>query len=103
MGGRRPASRWCLAPPPTPSAGAAVVHVGAPPDETAAACAAVGRGGVAQRPFVLLAQPSLFDPTRLPAGRAAHTAWAYCHVPNGATDDMTAAVEAQIERFAPGF
>jgi phytoene dehydrogenase-like protein len=52
-------------------------------------------------PFVLLAQPSLFDPTRAPAGK--HTAWAYCHVPNGWAGDMTDAIEAQIERFAPGF
>ena len=50
---------------------------------------------------MLLAQPSLFDPSRAPAGK--HTAWAYCHVPNGSTLDMTAAIEAQIERFAPGF
>jgi phytoene dehydrogenase-like protein len=50
---------------------------------------------------VLVAQPSLFDPTRAPAG--SHTAWAYCHVPNGSTTDMSAAIEAQIERFAPGF
>ena len=53
------------------------------------------------RPFVLLVQPSLFDPTRAPAGK--HTAWAYCHVPNGSTADMTEAIEAQVERFAPGF
>ena len=52
-------------------------------------------------PFVLLAQPSLFDPTRAPAGK--HTAWAYCHVPNGSTADMTDAIESQVERFAPGF
>ena len=52
-------------------------------------------------PFVLLAQPSLFDATRAPAGK--HTGWAYCHVPNGSTEDMTQAIEAQIERFAPGF
>src|SRR6185312_11986464 len=52
-------------------------------------------------PFVLLAQPSLWDDTRAPAGR--HTAWAYCHVPNGSTRDMTEAIEAQVERFAPGF
>jgi phytoene dehydrogenase-like protein len=50
---------------------------------------------------VLLAQPSLFDSTRAPAGR--HTAWAYCHVPNGSTVDMTERVESQVERFAPGF
>jgi len=54
-----------------------------------------------RKPFVLLAQPSLFDPMRAPAGR--HTAWAYCHIPNGSTIDMTEAIEAQIERFAPGF
>lgn len=53
------------------------------------------------KPFVLLAQPSLFDPSRAPAGR--HTAWAYCHVPNGSTKDMTESIEAQVERFAPGF
>jgi phytoene dehydrogenase-like protein len=53
------------------------------------------------RPFVLLAQPSLFDETRAPRGK--HTAWAYCHVPNGSTLDMTAAIEDQVERFAPGF
>jgi phytoene dehydrogenase-like protein len=50
---------------------------------------------------VLLAQQSLFDPTRAPAGK--HTAWAYCHVPNGSRVNMTAAIEAQVERFAPGF
>jgi len=53
------------------------------------------------RPFVILVQPSLFDPTRAPAGK--HTAWAYCHVPNASTQDMTAAIEQQVERFAPGF
>jgi phytoene dehydrogenase-like protein len=58
----------------------------------------------AERPFIILAQPSLFDPTRAPTGR--HTAWAYCHVPNlhGAPSrDMTEHIEAQVERFAPGF
>lgn len=59
------------------------------------------RGSVSPRPFVLLSQPSLFDDTRAPPGR--HTAWAYCHVPNGYTGDLTEAVEAQVERFAPGF
>ncbi len=54
-----------------------------------------------EKPFVLLAQQSLFDPTRAPEGK--HTAWAYCHVPNGSTKDMTEAIELQIERFAPGF
>jgi phytoene dehydrogenase-like protein len=53
------------------------------------------------RPFVLLTQLSLFDASRAPAGK--HTAWAYCHVPNGSTSDMTAAIENQVERFAPGF
>ncbi len=53
------------------------------------------------RPFVLLAQASVVDPSRAPAG--AHTGWAYCHVPNGSTVDMTAAIESQVERFAPGF
>ncbi|MCB0051112.1 MAG: NAD(P)/FAD-dependent oxidoreductase, partial [Caldilinea sp.] len=55
----------------------------------------------AARPFVLLAQQSLFDATRAPAGK--QTAWAYCHVPNGSTVDMTDAIERQVERFAPGF
>jgi phytoene dehydrogenase-like protein len=53
------------------------------------------------RPYVLFAQPSLFDPSRAPAGK--HTAWGYCHVPNGYSGDMTAAIESQVERFAPGF
>ena len=54
-----------------------------------------------EKPFVLLAQPSVFDASRAPAGK--HTAWAYCHVPNGSYKDMTAAIENQVERFAPGF
>jgi phytoene dehydrogenase-like protein len=56
---------------------------------------------VTARPFVLLVQPSLFDPLRAPAGR--QTAWAYCHVPHGSVADMLPAIERQIERFAPGF
>jgi phytoene dehydrogenase-like protein len=56
---------------------------------------------VAGKPFVLVAQQSLFDDTRAPAGK--HTGWAYCHVPNGSSVDMTDAIEAQMERFAPGF
>ena len=61
----------------------------------------MARGGHPERPYVLLAQQSLFDPTRAPPGQ--HTVWAYCHVPNGSEFDMTERVEGQIERFAPGF
>ncbi|MGH3147653.1 MAG: phytoene desaturase family protein, partial [Rubrobacter sp.] len=62
---------------------------------------AVSRGEHPERPFILLAQQSLFDPTRAPEGK--HTVWAYCHVPNGSGVDMTERIESQIERFAPGF
>lgn len=80
---------------------AATVHVGGSLEEIAAAEAAPWRGEVAERPFVLLTQPSLFDPSRAPVGQ--HTAWGYCHVPPGSSEDMTARIEAQVERFAPGF
>jgi phytoene dehydrogenase-like protein len=80
---------------------AATVHLGGTLDEIAASERAPWEGRHAERPFVLLAQQSLFDPTRAPAGQ--HAAWAYCHVPNGSTFDMTERIEAQIERFAPGF
>lgn len=80
---------------------AGTIHVGGTLEDIAASEAAVGRGELAERPFVLLAQQSLFDPTRAPAGK--HTAWAYCHTPNGSTVDMTDRIEAQIDRFAPGF
>jgi phytoene dehydrogenase-like protein len=80
---------------------AATVHLGGTLEEIAASEAAVARGEHPERPFVLLVQPSLFDTSRAPAGR--HTAWAYCHVPNGSTVDVRARIEAQIERFAPGF
>jgi phytoene dehydrogenase-like protein len=80
---------------------AASVHVGGGMDEIAAGEAEVWRGGHPERPFVILSQPSLFDPSRAPAG--GHTAWGYCHVPAGSPVDMTARIEAQIERFAPGF
>jgi phytoene dehydrogenase-like protein len=80
---------------------AATVHVGGSAQEIAESEHAVRHGRHAERPFVLLAQPSLFDATRAPAGK--HTAWAYCHVPNGSTVDMVEAMESQIERFAPGF
>jgi phytoene dehydrogenase-like protein len=80
---------------------AGTVHLGGTLDEISAGEAAVARGEHPERPFVLLAQQSLFDPTRAPEGK--HTVWAYCHVPNGSTFDMTERIEAQIERFAPGF
>ena len=79
----------------------ACVHLGGTLREVEAAERAVARGCHASRPFVLLAQHSGFDDTRAPAGH--HTVWAYCHVPNGSTRDMTAEIEAQVERFAPGF
>ncbi|HJQ77677.1 MAG TPA: NAD(P)/FAD-dependent oxidoreductase [Acidimicrobiia bacterium] len=80
---------------------AATVHLGGSYAEVAAAERAVARGEHPKRPFVLLAQQSLFDGTRAPKGK--HTAWGYCHVPNGSTLDMTEAIENQVERFAPGF
>jgi len=70
-------------------------------DEIADSEAQIARGTPAERPFILVGQQSLFDPLRAPAGK--HTVWAYCHIPNGSTFDMTDRVEAQIERFAPGF
>lgn len=80
---------------------AGTVHLGGTLEEIAASERAVARGQIAERPFVLLAQHTLFDSTRAPAGQ--HTAWAYCHVPNGSEEDMLVRIEAQIERFAPGF
>ena len=80
---------------------AGTVHVGGTLEEIATAERAVWNKEHPERPFGLLAQPSLFDPARAPKGK--HTVWAYCHVPNGATFDMTGRIEAQIERFAPGF
>jgi phytoene dehydrogenase-like protein len=80
---------------------AATVHLGGTASEVAAAEAAVHGGRVPELPFTLLVQPSLFDPTRAPAGR--HTAWAYCHVPNGWTGDASSAIEGVIESYAPGF
>ncbi len=82
-------------------AAAATVHLGGTLEEIAASERAPWRGATAEKPFVLLVQPSLFDSTRAPAGK--HTAWAYCHVPNGSPVDMTDRIEAQVERFAPGF
>jgi phytoene dehydrogenase-like protein len=80
---------------------AGTVHVGGTVDEVGAAERIVAEGGHAERPFVLFSQPTQFDRSRAPAG--GHIAWAYCHVPNGSTVDMTDRIEAQLERFAPGF
>jgi phytoene dehydrogenase-like protein len=80
---------------------AGTVHLGGTLEEIAAAERAAASGVLPERPFVLVAQHTLFDPTRAPPGR--HTAWAYAHVPHGFAGDATAALEAQIERFAPGF
>jgi phytoene dehydrogenase-like protein len=80
---------------------AGTVHIGNTLEEIATSEQATWNGGHPEKPFVLLAQQSLFDASRAPAGK--HTAWAYCHVPNGSTIDMTEAIEKQVERFAPGF
>jgi phytoene dehydrogenase-like protein len=80
---------------------AATVHLGGTLAEIAASEHAPLSGRVPEKPFVLLVQPTLFDPSRAPEGR--HTAWAYCHVPFGCDVDVSEAIEAQIERFAPGF
>jgi phytoene dehydrogenase-like protein len=79
----------------------ATVHVGGTIEEIATHEEAIWRGRSTGRPFVLVAQQSLFDGTRAPAGK--QTGWAYCHVPHGSTEDMTDVIERQIERFAPGF
>jgi len=80
---------------------ASTVHLGGTLDAIAAAEAAVWRGEHPERPFVLLVQQSQFDKTRAPEGK--HTGYAYCHVPGGSTIDLTDVIEAQVERFAPGF
>jgi phytoene dehydrogenase-like protein len=80
---------------------AGTVHLGGTLREIAAAEAAVARGDIPDRPYTLLAQHTLFDPSRAP--RDKHTAWAYCHVPSGSEVDMTDRIIGQIERFAPGF
>ncbi|HUK41111.1 MAG TPA: NAD(P)/FAD-dependent oxidoreductase [Candidatus Acidoferrales bacterium] len=96
---------WALSAPvpwkATSCARAATVHLGGALDEIALSERAAWRGDPASRPFVLVAQPSLFDDSRAPATK--HTLWAYCHVPHGFDFDMTERIEAQIERFAPGF
>jgi phytoene dehydrogenase-like protein len=80
---------------------AATVHIGGKMTEIAAALRAAWNGSHPERPFVLLAQPSLFDESRAPAGK--QSVWAYCHVPNGSNEDMATRIEKQVERFAPGF
>lgn len=96
---------WALSEPipwlAEPCRRSGTVHVGGSMQEIVAAEAAVFRGEHSDRPFVLLVQPSVCDPSRAPAGKG--TAWGYCHVPNGSTVDCTEAIEGQIERFAPGF
>jgi phytoene dehydrogenase-like protein len=80
---------------------AGTVHIGGSFEEIVEAERGLFGSAVSEQPFVLLSQPSLFDATRAPAG--CHTAWAYCHVPSGCGTDMTGRIEAQVERFAPGF
>jgi phytoene dehydrogenase-like protein len=96
---------WALeAPIPWRAAEArrtATLHLGGTLEEIERGREQEWAGQPADRPFVLLAQPTLFDASRAPAGK--HVAWAYCHVPNGSAADMTDRLEAQVERFAPGF
>lgn len=80
---------------------AGTVHLGGRIEEIAESERRAWEGRVSERPFVLVAQPTLFDPSRAPAGK--HVAWTYCHVPSGSVENMLPRVEAQIERFAPGF
>jgi phytoene dehydrogenase-like protein len=96
---------WALSGPVTWKAGecarAGTIHLGGTLDEIAASERSAWRGEHVEKPFVLLAQPSLFDASRAPAGK--HTLWGYCHVPNGSRFNMAEQIEKQIERFAPGF
>ena len=96
---------WALNAPVPWRAGechrAGTLHLGGSLAEIAQSERAAWEGRDSERPYVLVVQPSLFDPTRAPAGK--HTLWAYCHVPNGSTVDMRERIERQIERFAPGF
>lgn len=80
---------------------AGTIHLGNSFEEIVKGEELTSKGGHPEKPFVLLAQQSLFDSSRAPEGK--HTAWAYCHVPNGSEVDMTNAIEKQVERFAPGF
>ena len=96
---------WALSEPiPWANAEArqtACLHVGGAFEDVAESERLAWQGQHPDRPFLILAQPTVIDPSRAPEGR--HTAWAYCHVPNGSTEDMQGRIEAQIERFAPGF
>ena len=96
---------WALSQPvpwKAPECGlAGTVHLGGSLDEISESERRAWRGEVSDRPYILFVQPSLFDSTRVPAGR--HTAWGYCHVPNGYTGDMVEKIERQVERYAPGF
>jgi phytoene dehydrogenase-like protein len=96
---------WALSAPIPWSAAecrrAGTVHVGGTLEEVARAEEDAWTDTNSSKPFVLVSQPTLFDTSRAPVGR--HTAWAYCHVPNGSNVDMADRIEAQIERFAPGF
>ncbi len=96
---------WALSEPipwsQKPCRRAGTVHLGGTAPEIVDAEDMVTRGGHPERPFVILSQPTLFDPSRAPEGK--HIAWAYTHVPNGSSRDMSSVIEAQIERFAPGF
>jgi phytoene dehydrogenase-like protein len=96
---------WALdAPIPFTAPGchdAGTIHLGNTFEEIASTEQQCWDGKIVEKPFVLLAQPSLFDSSRAPTGK--HTAWAYCHVPNGSKINMTVAIEKQVERFAPGF
>jgi phytoene dehydrogenase-like protein len=80
---------------------AATVHLGGTLEEISASERSVWQGSIPERPYVILSQPTLFDSSRAPSGK--HTVWAYCHVPHGSNEDMTALIEAQVERYAPGF
>jgi phytoene dehydrogenase-like protein len=96
---------WALAGPipwlDPATARAGTVHLGGSPRDMVASEDAPSRGRIHDRPFVLLVQPTLFDPSRAPVGK--HVAWAYCHVPHGSTEDLTDLMEGRVETFAPGF
>ena len=96
---------WALSGPvpwtAAPCREAGTVHLGGTLAEVARSEADVNAGRLPERPYCIVAQPGVVDPTRAPAG--SHTLWAYCHVPSGSQADASGLIEAQIERFAPGF